>query len=425
MKLFHKVMLHISITSIVVMAAWSVFFYWTIIDEVNDELDDSLEDYSEMLIIRELNGEDMPSANNGSNNQYYIYSVTDSYAESHNKIQFRDEMVYIDDKLETEPARVLVTIFKTDEGYKELVVYSPTIDKIDLQKAILGWIIILYVGIVVTLLLLNVWVFRRNMKPLYTLLSWFRNYKIGEGVKPLSGSPEITEFKELYDAITVSVDRNEKLYDQQKLFIGNASHEMQTPLASCKNRLEMLLEDDGMSEKNMIEIAKTLETLERLSRMNKSLLMLSKIENGQYSELKEVNFCELITQYIEMYGEIFAYKNIQVETFLDIEFKLQINDSLAAMLVSNLIKNAFLHNINDGKIVVTVKNNEFTVSSSGDKPLDSSKIFQRFYQGSKKEGSTGLGLALCDTICKVSHLEISYEFIDGMHNFNVGKEKVL
>ena len=166
MKLFHNVMLHVSAVSVVVMTAWAVLFYWAIIAEVNDEVDDSLEDYSENLIIRYLNGEDMPSLNNGSNNQFYMYDVSEEYAKTYPQISYRDEMVYIDEKLEYEPARILMTIFKTDSGYKELVVYTPTIDKIDLQQYILGWIIALYIGIILILLLLNMWIFRRNMKPL-------------------------------------------------------------------------------------------------------------------------------------------------------------------------------------------------------------------------------------------------------------------
>lgn len=215
MKLFHQVMLKISAASVAIIAVWAVFFYWAVIDEVDDELDDELEDYSEMLIIRVLNGEEMPSTSNGSNNQYYIYDVTEEYALAHKSMTYKDEMVYIQEKLETEPARVLITIFKTDYGYKELVVYTPTIDKNDLLQDILLYIIVLYIVIVLTLLLLNIWVFRRNMKPLYILLSWFNNYKIGQGYKPLVNKSKVTEFRNLYDAVMMSVERNEKLYEQR------------------------------------------------------------------------------------------------------------------------------------------------------------------------------------------------------------------
>lgn len=419
MKLFHNVMLHVSVASVFIMTAWAVFFYWAIIDEVNDEVDDSLEDYSESLIIRYLNGEDMPSLNNGSNNQFYMYDVSSEYAETYPQISYRDEMVYIDDKLEYEPARILMTIFKTDTGYKELVVYTPTIDKLDLQRSILGWIVALYAGILLILLLLNVWIFRRNMKPLYVLLSWFNNYKIGSGYKPLSNKTKITEFKELYHAVTMSAQRNEKLYEQQKMFIGNASHEMQTPLAICLNRLEMLMEDENLTEKQMEEIAKTHQTLENITRMNKSLLLLCKIENGQYADVKEVSVNSLVSQYVDTFNDVYSYKNITVKVTEMSSLSMQINESLAIILVSNLLKNAYLHNCENGKIDVVISEKDFTVSNTGESALDSSKIFTRFYQGSKKEGSTGLGLALIHTICRANNISISYEFRDKMHVFKV------
>lgn len=419
MKLFHNVMLHVSVASVFIMTAWAVFFYWAIIDEVNDEVDDSLEDYSESLIVRYLNGEDMPSLNNGSNNQFYMYDVSSEYAETYPQISYRDEMVYIDDKLEYEPARILMTIFKTDTGYKELVVYTPTIDKLDLQRSILGWIVALYAGILLILLLLNVWIFRRNMKPLYVLLSWFNNYKIGSGYKPLSNKTKITEFKELYHAVTMSAQRNEKLYEQQKMFIGNASHEMQTPLAICLNRLEMLMEDENLTEKQMEEIAKTHQTLENITRMNKSLLLLCKIENGQYADVKEVSVNSLVSQYVDTFNDVYSYKNITVKVTEMSSLSMQINESLAIILVSNLLKNAYLHNCENGKIDVVISEKDFTVSNTGGSALDSSKIFTRFYQGSKKEGSTGLGLALIHTICRANNINISYEFRDKMHVFKV------
>lgn len=419
MKLFHNVMLHVSVASVFIMTAWAVFFYWAIIDEVNDEVDDSLEDYSESLIVRYLNGEDMPSLNNGSNNQFYMYDVSSEYAETYPQISYRDEMVYIDDKLEYEPARILMTIFKTDTGYKELVVYTPTIDKLDLQRSILGWIVALYAGILLILLLLNVWIFRRNMKPLYVLLSWLNNYKIGSGYKPLSNKTKITEFKELYHAVTMSAQRNEKLYEQQKMFIGNASHEMQTPLAICLNRLEMLMEDENLTEKQMEEIAKTHQTLENITRMNKSLLLLCKIENGQYADVKEVSVNSLVSQYVDTFNDVYSYKNITVKVTEMSSLSMQINESLAIILVSNLLKNAYLHNCENGKIDVVISEKDFTVSNTGESALDSSKIFTRFYQGSKKEGSTGLGLALIHTICRANNISISYEFRDKMHVFKV------
>lgn len=412
MKLFHLVLWRISLALIVVLTVWAGFFYMAVVEEVNDEVDDTLEDYSEGLIIRALSGEDMPTASNGSNNQYYLYEVSESYAASHPQITYRDEMVFITEKSETEPARVLITIFRTeDERYMELVVYTPTIEKLDLLRAILGWIIFLYVLLLLIILSINIWVFRKNMKPLYVLLKWLDTSQLGKKNEPLENTTKITEFRKLNAATMAFAERGEKLFEQQKTFIGNVSHEMQTPLAICRNRLEMLMEDETLTEHQLNELIKTHQTLENLTRMNRSLLLLCKIENGQFADTRSVCLNDILTHYLDDYKEVYAYRNITVTVTTDSSFCVEMNDSLVSVLVTNLLKNSFVHNIDGGFIYIKITANTFEISNTGEKPLDRERIFERFYQGQKKEGSTGLGLALVDSICKANHLKIDYTYV--------------
>lgn len=423
MKLFHLVLWRISLALIVVLTVWAGFFYMAVVEEVNDEVDDTLEDYSEGLIIRALSGEDMPTASNGSNNQYYLYEVSESYAASHPQITYRDEMVFITEKSETEPARVLITIFRTeDERYMELVVYTPTIEKLDLLRAILGWIIFLYVLLLLIILSINIWVFRKNMKPLYVLLKWLDSSQLGKKNEPLENTTKITEFRKLNAATMAFAERGEKLFEQQKTFIGNASHEMQTPLAICRNRLEMLMEDETLTEHQLNELIKTHQTLENLTRMNRSLLLLCKIENGQFADTRSVCLNDILTHYLDDYKEVYAYRNITVTVTTDSSFCVEMNDSLVSVLVTNLLKNSFVHNIDGGFIYIKITANTFEISNTGEKPLDRERIFERFYQGQKKEGSTGLGLALVDSICKANHLKIDYTYVENRHIFTISKQ---
>lgn len=423
MKLFHLVLWRISLALIVVLTVWARFFYMAVVEEVNDEVDDTLEDYSEGLIIRALSGEDMPTASNGSNNQYYLYEVSESYAASHPQITYRDEMVFITEKSETEPARVLITIFRTeDERYMELVVYTPTIEKLDLLRAILGWIIFLYVLLLLIILSINIWVFRKNMKPLYVLLKWLDSSQLGKKNEPLENTTKITEFRKLNAATMAFAERGEKLFEQQKTFIGNASHEMQTPLAICRNRLEMLMEDETLTEHQLNELIKTHQTLENLTRMNRSLLLLCKIENGQFADTRSVCLNDILTHYLDDYKEVYAYRNITVTVTTDSSFCVEMNDSLVSVLVTNLLKNSFVHNIDGGFIYIKITANTFEISNTGEKPLDRERIFERFYQGQKKEGSTGLGLALVDSICKANHLKIDYTYVENRHIFTISKQ---
>ena len=102
MKLFNRVILHLLSDIFVVLLGWAIAFYVSIMDEVNDELDDSLEDYSELIIMRSLAGKELPSNDIGSNNQYFLKAVDTEYALSREAIAYRDSMIYIVEKKESE-----------------------------------------------------------------------------------------------------------------------------------------------------------------------------------------------------------------------------------------------------------------------------------------------------------------------------------
>lgn len=422
MKLFYRVLMHLLMAIVVVLSGWAIVFYGGIMDEINDEVDDSLEDYSELIITRSLAGKELPSNDNGSNNQYYLTQVDASYALSKESIFYRDSMIYIAEKGEREPARILNTIFKDKNGqYYELFVYTPAVDKADLREAIFHLLIGLLASLLVAILLINIWVFRRSMKPFYQLLEWLEKFRLGKKNEPLQINTHTAEFRHLNEAVSRFAMHSEEMFEQQKLFIGNASHEIQTPLAVCKNRLEMLLEDETLSEHQMGEIVKTYQTLEHVSKLNKSLLLLSKIDNSQFSDAKEISLNELLHRYVEDYQEVYDYQDIDLKVQEQGHFQMQMNETLAVILITNLLKNAFLHNIYKGIIRIEVTSSAIRFGNTGtDTALDGVRIFERFYQGNKKkEGSTGLGLALVDAICRQYHLQIRYRFAENMHWFEV------
>lgn len=421
MKLIYYVILRISLVLSVLLTGWAILFYFAVMDEVNDEVDDSLEDYSEIIIIRALAGEELPSKNTASNNQYFLREVTDEYAESRDDIIYKDSMVYIPEKDETEPARILTTLFKDDgEKYYELTVATPSIEKDDLKDAVAGWMIFLYVTLLLTIIMINVWAFYRNMRPLYVLLHWLDKYRIGKGNEALQNDTKVSEFRKLNEAAVRYAERSEQMFEQQKQFIGNASHEMQTPLAICRNRLEMLMEDENLSESQLEELMKTHQTLEHITKLNKSLLLLSKIENGQFTDTTLVEVNKLLKPYLEDYEEVYRYREITIEMEEEGIFYLTMNEALAVVLLTNLLKNAFVHNIQGGRIRIIVTSHSVTFCNTGaEQPLDPQRIFERFYQGKKKEGSTGLGLAIADTICKMQSVHLGYEYKGGEHCFKI------
>lgn len=408
---------------IVVLTAWAALFYVAMVDEINDEVDDTLEGYSDLIITRSLAGKELPSKDIGSNNQYYLREVDNAYAVSRNQISYTDSMVYIAEKNETEPARILTTIFRNEAGqYFELVVSIPTIEKKDLIEAIFYLVLTLYVALLLAIILINVWVFRKSMKPLYVLLRWLEDNRLGRKRTELHNPTNVTEFCKLNDAVNAYAAHSEEVFEQQKQFIGNASHETQTPLAICRNRIELLMEDETLKEEQIDELAKTLQTLEHVTRLNKSLLLLSKIDNNQFGEETHVVMNDVLKHFLEDYKDVYEYRNIDVDMTEEGLFEVDMNEMLATMLVTNLLKNAFVHNADGGKIKVSFSSDAMEFSNTGeDSALDPERIFDRFYQGKKREGSTGLGLAIVHSICQQSGLQIKYEYRDGMHCFRVSR----
>lgn len=420
MKLTHRIVVRISLILTILLLVWAVVFYVRMVEEINDEVDDSLEDYSELIIIRSLSGEVLPSKDNGSNNQYFLQELSAEQAAVVPKIAYSDSMVYIEVKNETEPARILKTVFQDDnENYYCLTVSTPTFEKEDLIASILLWIVVLYALLLVSIVLVVSGLFRSSLKPLYTLLNWLDNYKLGKSNEPLRNDTSIKEFRKLNEAAIRYSDRSEQLFEQQKQFIGNASHEMQTPLAICQNRIEILLEEENLTFAQQQELAKIHHTITHISRMNKSLLLLSKIDNGQYLDKINVNTNEVLGNLICEYSEVFSYKNIRVDYQQRSVLVFHMSDMLSKILLSNLLKNCYVHTPDQGILKIVIEDNFLLFSNSGTSALDREQIFERFYQGTKRENSTGLGLSIVNSICKLEGLKVDYYFENNFHNFKI------
>ena len=402
------------------IALWAVVFYFTMVDEINDEVDDALEDYSELIVIRMLSGELLPRMNEGSNNSYTIAPVDENYAAAHPGIDYYDAEVYIPEKEETEPARFLVTIFQDGNGqFYELKVATPTFEKDELLETILWWVVWLYLLLLITVVGTTMWIFHNSMRPLYALLHWLDGYVPGHKTVPVPNNTSITEFRRLNTAAQQAVDRSEELLEQQKQFIGNASHELQTPLAVLGGRMEYMLDHAGLDEQTMGEVIQMQRTLGHIVRLNKTLLLLAKIDNGQFPENTDVDISAMIREQKELYDDIYEERDIRCDMHLTGSFLVRMNESLASVLVSNLIRNAYVHSEAGARIDIRIEGRTLTVSNDGVTPLDGKHIFERFYQGSKREGSTGLGLALVKAVADSYGLCVGYRFGEEQHIFSV------
>lgn len=418
MKLTHRIGRNLLVAISLILGLWAVFFYTAVMDEVTDETDDTLANVSETLMLSILADDTIKGQSSLSNSFYHIDTLHQSHKEPIPYIHYVDTMMYIPSKNETEPARIRIATFKHNNHWLQLTVAIPNIEKSDLKEAILFWITFLYAGLLVVIMLINLWVYKQSFRPLFRLLKWLDGYKLGEVYTPLKNETNIYEFEQLNDAIRRSTDRVEKVFEKQKLFTGNASHEMQTPLAVAMNRLEVLMEDETLSELHLQELAKAHQTLEYMSRLNRTLLLLFKIENGQFLDKKEIKINDVIHKAIADLSEIYTHKNIKVKITENDTLYITMSETLASILIINILKNSFIHNHQDGIISVVIDKDGFRVgNNSHTDALPQEAIFNRFYQGKKDKESTGLGLALAKAVCDIERLHLKYYYAEKMHWF--------
>ena len=423
MKLATKIILGLSVLVFIALGVWGTVFYYSFLAELTHELDETLDDYSEDIILWSLAGEPLPYSDAVAYNTFELKEVTPEYAAANNRITYWESVTYIHSQDEDVPARNRRCIFMdARDRYYELTVSVPTVERDAVSEHILKWTVILYVLLLLAIVGIALTVVSRNLRPLDAMLRWFDDYSHGHKPGPLPYDRHVVEFRRLSEVAQEAVRRLEARNEEQKAFIGNVSHELQTPLAVCSGRIEMMLADPDITEAQAVELMKLARSLRDVSRLNRTLLMLHRIENDRFPESERVDFLTLVEEGIGIYSEIYASREIRTSISAEDHFMFDINPQLAGMLTNNLLKNAFVHSDKGGAVSVCMDSGGFTVSNAGAGALDGERIFTRFYrQSSDTEGSTGLGLALADSICRNYGLALSYAWSDGQHHFSVRK----
>lgn len=424
MKLLSYTYRKLALLLFLLMAVWGVLFYYAIIDEVVDETDDTLENYGEILMESALHDPSILETE-GSLMSFYKFTPISEEEGRHYRQVFYDATVYIELEDEDEPVRVMCTAFRMPDGqYYELKLIISILERDDMVEAMLWYLGALFLLFLICTSIGIQLVLKGVFRPLHRLLDWLHCIQPGKEVPPLDNPTKIREFRQLSDAALDMGNRSYKAYEEQKQFIENASHELQTPLAIVRGKVELLAESEGMTEQQMEQLDEIYATLGRAVKLNKSLLLLSRIENGQYTEMEDVSVDEILDELLPDLMDIYEHKQVRlIRKREEQPFIIRCNHSLAQILVSNLVKNSLLHNREEGELQVLTTPTSLVIKNTGDVPLDGEKLFRRFYHGMDgKKDSTGLGLAIARSIALSSSLKLTYEWQDGMHTFRLVKE---
>ncbi len=259
---------------------------------------------------------------------------------------------------------------------------------------------------------------RRLWEPFYGTLDSIKTFNLSNKKNPVIQKTNIDEFDELNIAVNSMQSRIIKDYEALKNFADNASHEMQTPLAILNSKLDLFIQEPSLNESQTKQLQSMYDAMSRLSNLNRSLLLLSKIENNQFRKTSALQLDILIREKLSQLEDLMNAKHIKVNTELQ-QTVIEMDDYLADILLNNLLGNAIRHNIEHGIINIALSGERFIISNSGTTlDFDKAHIFDRFKKHDESEG-IGLGLAIVKQICDNYAFEISYSFKDSMHFFTV------
>lgn len=423
MKLLNRSLWRISISSFLILGLWAFVFYYEMIDEIEEGVNKSLNRYKQQIIYQAHRDTLLLKQVNFDQGFYAIQEISKTKALAFKDV-YSDTLIKIKDEkeaqLEYEPFRILTTAFEDEGKYYQLKVINSMVEKDDLLERFLRTLVFLYILLIVSIILINNFTLKGLWRPFYQFLEQLKSYRLTQEKSFPQVKTDTTEFKDLQESIYTLLDINKQLFEQQKRFIGNASHELQTPLAISLNKLELLIEDGDFDAEEAQRIAEIIQIVERLIRLNKSLLLLSRIENKQFLSQDKLSMKALVENQIEELSDLASYKNISLEIDLVDDFKVDMNASLAEILIANLLRNALFHNIKAGNIRVQLKNNCLNVENTSNLgQLDSSLIFESFYKSDQNEKNTGLGLSIVKAICDLYKFDIQYYYTDAYHSFSI------
>lgn len=274
------------------------------------------------------------------------------------------------------------------------------------------------------ILVVGFWILNRRLskklwQPFQDTLQKLKSFQLNSQKQINFQETDTIEFAELNATLDKLLQHSISTYKNQKEFTENASHELQTPLAVLKNKVDILLQSDDLTERQYHIAEEMNKALIRSTRINKNLLLLAKIENSQFDSSELIGFGTLVVQSMDGLQAHFKEKNISVGSDISSDVEVKGNSGLIEVLINNLIINAIRHTLPGGAISVMLSTSGFEVRNSGEQVLNPDLLFKRFSRMSANNSGSGLGLSIVQEICKLHGWQVTYSFENNEHIFRV------
>ncbi|MEI6050074.1 MAG: HAMP domain-containing sensor histidine kinase [Bacteroidota bacterium] len=257
-------------------------------------------------------------------------------------------------------------------------------------------------------------------RPFYKTLDELREFSYDKPGYRLSSGSQLEEFSELNNSLEKLTQKVISDYQSLKRFTEDASHEIQTPLSVIQSKLETLMQHPDLKKDQADLINSAYVYTLRISKLTRTLLLLTKISNDQFPEKSAINLSEIVDEKIKLFEDSIIEKSLVINKEIDPECIKESNFFLAESLIVNLIGNAIKHCSEGGMVTIRLNKNNFEISNPGKQlSVPASKLFDRFYKVDRSSDSHGLGLAIVKEICNLNKWDIVYEFEGGLHKVRV------
>ncbi|WP_114492425.1 sensor histidine kinase [Candidatus Ulvibacter alkanivorans] len=406
---------------LILFGIFSVLFFLVLSWNVLQNVDEVLFNRKMNLLVYLKENPRAPFVEDNPLDDFTFYPIDKETFQKRKEV-YTDTLVYepVDDELDE--YRKLSAHVKLHGDYYRLEIVKPHLEVTEIISTIAITLGGLLLGITLCYYLSQRFISKKIWNPFYEMLEKLRHYRLDKQQTPVLSPSRIDEFQTLWDAITELMEKNKEVFDSQKQFIENASHEMQTPLSVIQSRLETLISLEPTFDQAAI-IESIIRSTQRLKKLNKTLLLLSKIENRQFLLSEKIPVNGIINKSLVYYEEQKGAQGIEVTIKKETELIVQGNVVLTEILIQNLLKNAFLHNTKEGKVIISIMKNRLSIVNTGRlKALDKEKLFHRFYKQSGNPDTWGLGLAIARKISETSGWGLHYREEEGLHIFEVDFE---
>jgi signal transduction histidine kinase len=335
-------------------------------------------------------------------------------------VAYSDTLIFDANEKEFIPFRQISSVVSIKGQIYFIVVRDTLLEKSDMLMIIGIAIGVVFVLLIIILYFINKKLSLKIWQPFYDTLNDLKGFSHDDHDFKLSTVTEIDEFIELnktLDNLTTKVISD---YQSLKRFTEDASHEIQTPLAIIQSKLETLIQYPDLKKDQAELIKSAYSSVQRISKLTQTLLLLTKIANDQFPEKRTINLSDLLGEKIKLFEDHINGKSLILKKEIKPEYFLETNFFLAESMVLNLIGNAVKHCITGGIINIRLEESNLEISNSGAPfSVPSSKLFERFFKVNTSSESPGLGLSIVKEICTLNKWKINYLYKDGQHKFIV------